>query len=146
MATMLDRLREGLIWGYAALTLAEEQRLKRRQWWEQERVRVKEEARARLDSVLQEIEERRAQRQDWMRRRVRDRLSDTGIVTTDELPTLEAKIDALVAKVDQLRGQGTSSAIPIGDQPGASSPIATPASDPAEMASIPPAPDIPSVS
>src|SRR5579862_5983715 len=129
MATMLDRVREGLIWSYAVLTLAEERQATRRKWWEQERIRLKEEARAHLDAALREMEEHRAQRRDRIRQRIRDRLG-TGIATTDDVAALESKIDELVTRLDRLYAHGSSDT----------------AAEAAMAESAPPAPDTPPAS
>jgi hypothetical protein len=110
MTTMFERLREGLVWSYAAVSAAEEQRTKGQQWWEQERLRLKEESRGRLDDALRQMEERRAQRTDWVtkrsgwfRERVRAGLAGSGVVTSDQIASLQARIDALTVEVHELR-------------------------------------------
>jgi polyhydroxyalkanoate synthesis regulator phasin len=118
MATMLDRMREGLIWSYAALSLAEEQQLKSRQWWEQEGLRLKEEARARLDGALRDMEERRTQRREHLGDRVRERLG-VGIATKKDVASLQARVDALAAEVERLRGQEGGAATPETSPPDA---------------------------
>ncbi|GAC1435420.1 MAG: hypothetical protein NVSMB65_09410 [Chloroflexota bacterium] len=112
VATILDRLRDGLIWSYAALSLVEERQERGQVWWQQENIRLKEEARARLDNVLQQWEERRNQRADmlqqragWVKERVRTGLSDSGLATTAQIDSLQARIDALAAQLEGLQAR-----------------------------------------
>ena len=114
MATLIDRLRDGLIWTYAALSLAEEQQKKSQQWWELESLRLKEEGRSRLDTLLRAMEERRVQREEWMRTRFRQGLGETGIASKEQVESLRARIDVLSAQIAELRGEkmGPSAAMP----------------------------------
>lgn len=98
---LVERLRDGLIWSYAVLTLAEEQRAHRREAWESETIRLREEARERVDDFLKQREIRRDGRQQRMRERLQDALGQAGLASSAQVAELQDKIDRLTAKLEE---------------------------------------------